>query len=141
MRLIKKSRHYIIDKQLAPGAQEIYAVKIFQIPRGTKRCSLSLIKLKTFSAFLKMNSTTDIYSEFSKIFTATISRRHFCFNISQEITVYWCDWFYFPARQILTIERMFFNKIFSETCDQSPLHCLSEKGYYSIVHIASVCSV
>ena len=41
---------------------------------GTKRQSLSLVKLKTSPAFLKMNSTTEIYSELSKIFRATISR-------------------------------------------------------------------
>ena len=82
-------------KQLAAGVQEIYAVKIFQIPRGTKRWSLSLVKLKTFPAFFKMNSTSDFYSEFSKIFRATISRGCFCLSVSQEITVYWCEWFYF----------------------------------------------
>ena len=36
--------------------------------------SLSLVKLKNYPALLKMNSTTDIYSEFSKIFRTTISR-------------------------------------------------------------------
>ena len=104
-------------------------MKIFQIPRGTKRWSLSLVKLKSFPAFLKMNSTSDIYSEFSKIFRATISRRRFCLSISQEITVYWFDWFYFP---------LLFSEVFSEVWDQNTLQCLSEKGYYSIVHIASV---
>ena len=104
-------------------------MKIFQIPRGTKRWSLSLVKLKTFPAFLKMNSTSDIYSKFSKIVGATISRRQFCLSISQEITVYWCDW---------TLERVAFSEIFSEARDQNNLHCLSEKGYYSIVRIALV---
>ena len=68
--------------------------------------SLSLVKLKNYPTLLKMNSTTDIYSEFSKIFRTTISRGGrggggcFCLNISQEITVYSCDWFYFPVRSI-----------------------------------------
>ena len=38
----------------------------------------------------------------------------------------------------LTLERMFFGKIFSEAWDQNTLHCLPDKRYYSIVHIASV---
>ena len=38
----------------------------------------------------------------------------------------------------LTLERVVFSKIFSETWDQNILHCLSEKGNYSIVRIASV---
>ena len=90
----------MIYKLLAAGVQEIYVVKIFKIPGSTKRWSLSLVKLKTFPAFLKMKSTTDIYSEFSKFFRATISRWRFCLNILQEITVYWCDWFYFPVTSI-----------------------------------------
>ena len=112
-------------------------MKIFQIARGTKRLSLSLVKLKFFSAFLKMNSTSDIYSEFSKIFRATISRGRFCLSISQEITVYWCDWFYFPVRSIWHSKGVF-GEIFSEAWDQNTLPCLSEKGYHSIVCIASV---
>ena len=64
-----------------------YGVKIFQIPRGTKRPSLSQ-KLKISANFLLMKSITDIYSEFSKIFRSTISRVRFCLNISWEITVY-----------------------------------------------------
>ena len=75
-------------------------MKIFQIPRGTKTQSLSLVKLKTSPAFLKMNSTSDIYSESSKIFRTTISKGRFWLNISQEITFYWWDWFYFPVRPI-----------------------------------------
>ena len=104
-------------------------MKIFQIPGDTKSWSLPSLKLKTFLAFLKMNSTSDIYSKFSKIVGATISRRHFCLSISQEITVYWCDW---------TLERVAFSEIFSEAWDQNNLHCQSEKGYYSIVRIALV---
>ena len=53
---------------VAAGVQEILALNIFQIPRGTKKQSLSLEKLKTSPAFPKMNSTTIIYSEFSQIF-------------------------------------------------------------------------
>ena len=96
----KKTGHHIIYKQLGAGIEEIYAVKIFQILRGTIRCILSLVKFKTFPAFLKMNSTIDIYYEFSTIFRATISMANFCLNTSQEITVYWCRWFYFPVRSI-----------------------------------------
>ena len=80
------------------GVQEIYVVQISQIPRGTKRRSLSLLNFKTSLAFLNMNSTTDIYSEFRKTFRATICKERFCLNVSQEIIVYWCDWFYFPVR-------------------------------------------
>ena len=29
-----------------------------------------------------------------------ISRGRFCLRISQEITVYWCDWVYFPVRPL-----------------------------------------
>ena len=96
----KKTGHHKIYKYLGAGIEEIYAVKIFQILRGTIRCILSLVKFKTFPAFLKMNSTTDIYYEFSTIFRATISMENFCLNTSQEITVYWCHWFYFPVRSI-----------------------------------------
>ena len=38
----------------------------------------------------------------------------------------------------LTLKRAVFSEVFSETWDQSTLHCLSKKGYYSIVRIASV---
>ena len=61
--------------------------------------------MKISPAFLKMNSTTDIYSECSKIFGTTISRARFCLNVSQKITVYWCDWFYFPVRLKLLLKR------------------------------------
>ena len=101
------------------------------------RWSLSLVKLKFFPAFLKMNSTSDIYSEFSKIFRAAISRGRFCLSILQEITVYWCDWFYFPVRLIWVV----FSEVLNEAWDQNTLHCLSKKGYYSIVCISSVCYV
>ena len=80
--------------------QEIYVVKIFQIPRGNKRQNLSLVNLKTSPDFLKINSATDIYSVFSKIFRETISRGRCYLNILQEVTVYWCHWFYFPVRPI-----------------------------------------
>ena len=76
-------------------------MKIFQIPRGNKRRNLSLVKLKTSPDLkMKMNSATDIYSVFSKIFRETISRGRCYLNILQEITVYWCHWFYFPVRPI-----------------------------------------
>ena len=117
-------------------------MEIFQIPGGNKRWSLSLVKLKPFPAFLKMNSTSDIYSEFSKIFGATISRRRFYLSISQEITVYWCDWVLLSCEINMTLEKEVFSEVFrevfSEAWDQNALHCLSEKGYYSIVCIASV---
>ena len=38
----------------------------------------------------------------------------------------------------LTLELLFFSEIFSEAWDQNTQHCLSDKGYFSIVHIASV---
>ena len=44
----------------AAGAQEIPTLEIFQIPRGTKKQSLSLVKLKTSPAFQKVNSTAII---------------------------------------------------------------------------------
>ena len=40
----------------------------------SRKRSLCLVKLKTSSAFLKINSISDIYSEFCKILWATISR-------------------------------------------------------------------
>ena len=98
-------------KKLAAGVQEIYAMKIFQTPSGTKRWSLSLVKLKSFPAFLMMNSTSGIYSEFSKICRATIYRGRFCLSISQEVTVYWCDWFYFPVRSIWHSKEWFSAKV------------------------------
>ena len=64
-----------------------YGIKIFQIPRGTKRPSLSQ-KLKISADFLKMKLIADIYSEFSKIFRSILSRVRFCLNISWEITVH-----------------------------------------------------
>ena len=43
------------------------------------------------------------------------------------------------SREInLTLERVVFSEIFSEVWDQNIFHCLSEKGYYSIVRIVSV---
>ena len=62
--------------------------------------NLSLAKLKFFPAFLRMKLTSDIYSGFSKIFRATVSRGRFCVIMSQEITVYWCDWFYFTVEEL-----------------------------------------
>ena len=59
-----------------------------------------LSKVEVFPAFLKMNLTSDIYSGFSKIFRATTSRGCFFLSVSQETTLYWCDWFYFPVRSI-----------------------------------------
>ena len=59
-----------------------------------------LSKVEVFPAFLKMNLTSDIYSGFSKIFRATTSRGCFFLSVSQETTLYWCDWFYFPLRSI-----------------------------------------
>ena len=56
-----------------------------------------LSKVEVFSGFSDDELDNDIYSEFSKIFRATISRQHFCLSILQEITVYWSDWFYFPV--------------------------------------------
>ena len=47
-----------------------------------------------------MKLTSDIYSGFSKIFRATVSRGRFCVSVSQEITVYWCDWFYFTVEEL-----------------------------------------
>ena len=120
-------------KKLPAGVQEIYAMKIFQTPSGTKRWSLSLVKLKSFPAFLKMNSTSGIYSEFSKICRATIYRGRFCLSISQEVTVYWCDWFYFPVRSIWHSKEWFSAKVLVRRGTRT-----SEKGYYSIVRIASV---
>ena len=38
----------------------------------------------------------------------------------------------------LTLERVVLSEVFSEAWDYNTLHCLSEKGYYSIVRIASV---
>ena len=37
----------------------------------------------------------------------------------------------------VTLERVVFSEVFSEAWDQNKLHCLSEKGYYFIVRIAS----
>ena len=54
-----------------------------------------------------MNSTNNIYSEFSKIFRATVSRGRFCLSIPQETTVYRCDWFYFPVRSIWNSKEWF----------------------------------
>ena len=114
-------------------------MKIFRISRGTKRRSLSLVKLKTSPAFLKMNSTTNIYSKFSKISRATISRGRFCLNISQEITVYWCDWFYFPVRPIWHSKECFSAKFLVKRGTRTPCTaCQKKRRHYFIVHIASV---
>ena len=56
-----------------------------------------LSKAEEFSSFSEDELDSDIYSEFRKIFRITISRGRFCLIILQEITVYWCDWFYFPV--------------------------------------------
>ena len=61
-----------------------------------------LSKAEDFSSFSKMNSTSDIYSKFGNIFRSTISRGHFYLSILQEMTVYWCDWYYFPVRSIFS---------------------------------------
>ena len=105
--------------------QDIYVVKIFQILRGTKRRSVFLVKLKTSPDFLKLTSTTDIYSEFSKIFTATIFSGDVCLNFSQEITVYWCDWFYFCVRPIWPSKECFSAKVLVKRGTRTPCNaCL-----------------
>ena len=72
----------------------------FPNPQRYQEVESILSKVEVFPAFLKMNSTSDIYCGFSKIIRATTSRGRFCLNISQETTVYWSDWFYFPVRSI-----------------------------------------
>ena len=96
------------------------------------------VKLKTSPAFRKMNSTTDIYSEFSKIFRTTISRGRFCLNTSQEITIYWCDWFYFPVRPIWHSKERFSAKFLVKGGTRTPCTACLKKRCYSIVRIASV---
>ena len=59
-----------------------------------------LSKVEDFSSFPEDELDHWHFSEFSKIFKATTSRGRFCLSILQEITVYWCDWFYFPVRPI-----------------------------------------
>ena len=98
----------------------MYVVKIFQIPWCTKRRSLSLVKLKTSPAFLKMNFTTDIYFEFSKIFRTATSRGRSCLNTSEEIPAYWCDWFYFPVKPIWHSKECFSAKFLVKRWTKTP---------------------
>ena len=99
-----------------------------------------LNEVETFPAFLKMNSTTDIYSKFSKIFRATISRGRFCLNVLQEITVYWCNWFYFPVRSIWHLKEWFSGKCLVRRGTRTPCTaCLKRILFHcTIIHIASV---
>ena len=99
-----------------------------------------LNEVETFPAFLKMNSTTDIYSKFSKIFRATISRGCFCLNVLQEITVYWCNWFYFPVRSIWHLKEWFSGKCLVRRGTRTPCTaCLKRILFHcTIIHIASV---
>ena len=113
-------------------------MKIFQIPTGTKRRSLSLVKSKTSPAFLEMNSTTDIYYEFSKIFRATISKGYLCWNISQEITVYWCDWFHFLVRSMWHPKECFSEKFLVKRATKTSCTACLKKRYYSIVRRTSL---
>ena len=85
-----------------------------------------------------MNSTTDICSEFSKIFRATISKGCFNRNIPQQITVYCCDWFYFSAIPIWHSKECFSAKFLVKCGTRTPCTACLRKRYYSFVRIASV---
>ena len=85
-----------------------------------------------------MNSTTDIYSEFSKIFRVTISRGCFCRNIPQQITVYCCDWIYFSVIPIWHSKECFSAKFLVKRGTRTPCTACLRKRYYSFVRIASV---
>ena len=85
-----------------------------------------------------MNSTTGIYSEFSKIFRVTISRGCFCQNIPQQITVYCCDWIYFSVIPIWHSKECFSAKFLVKRGTRTPCTACLRKRYYSFVRIASV---
>ena len=114
-------------------------MKIFQIRWAAKRLSLSFVKLKISPALLKIKSTTE--TQFSKTFGTTISigtgeallfkypTGDYCLLV--QLVLLFC-------KINLTFEKVFLGKIFSEAWDQSALHCLPEKRYFSIVRIASI---
>ena len=81
----------------------------------SKIWSLSLVKLKTTLAFLKMSWTTDIYSEFSEIFRTTISRGVL---LLKYFAADYCLLVWLVTN--LTLERVFFGEIFSETWTRTP---------------------
>ena len=110
--------------------QEMYVIR-----------SLSLVKLKSFPAFLKMNTTSDIYSEFIKIFRVTISRGSFCLSISQEITVYWCDWFYFPVRSIWRSKEWFSAKFLVRRGTRTPCTACLKKDTIPLYRLKIVTHV
>ena len=138
MCLIKKTRSSHNIQVVCWRCTETYAVKIFQIPRGTKRWSLSLVKLKTFPAFLKMNSNSDISSEFGKIFRATIPTERFCLSILQEITVYLCHWFHFPVRSIWHLKEWFSVKFLVRVGPEHPALSVWKKILFHCMHSISL---
>ena len=57
---------------------------------------------------------------FSKIFRTTTSRGCFCLNTLQLITVYCCDWFYFPVRPIWHSKECFSAKFLMKRGTRTP---------------------
>ena len=67
-----------------------------------------------------MSPTIELYSELIKIFRTTIFRGRFCLNTSQEITLYWCDWFYFPVSPIWHSKECFLAKFLVKRGTRTP---------------------
>ena len=101
----------------------------------------SKVKHLAFVAFLKINSTTDIYSESYKTFWATFSRIHFCFNISQGITVFTNRFFLLFCETILITRKSVFRRNFQWSVGPKHLALTVWKRYCTIVRIASACYV
>ena len=112
-------------------------MKIFQIPRGTKRWSLSLVKLSLFQLFWRwtwpVTFTLNWAKSLEQLFLGTLLLKYFAGGYCLLV------WLVLLSCEInLTLERVVFSEVFSEAWDQNTLHCLSKKGYYSIVRIVSV---
>ena len=93
-----------------------------------------------------MNTTTNISSGFCKTLAKPFEQlflwKRFSLNISQEITVFtnMISLLYFSVRPSRTLERVFFDKTFSEARDQTCTDCL-KKDTYIVLYIVGITSV
>ena len=122
---------------------KISVLKVFQIPRGTTRRSLSLVKLKTSPSFLKVNSTPDIYSEFCKIFLTTISREALllkCFARDHCFLLVWLV-LLFCETDLITRKRVFRRNIWwSVGTEHLAVTAWKKKLFNCTYSVSSLCT-
>ena len=130
--LIKKAGSSHNIQVACAGVQEIYAVKFFQIPRVTKRWSLSLVSWRLFQLFWRwtrpLTFTLNLAKSLEQLFLyGALLFKYFAGDY------YLLMWLVLLSCEInLTLERVVSSEMFSEAWDQNTLHWLSEKWYFPL---------